>query len=172
MRRRAPLPASATAAQTLVEAGHPALVNADIEVSESARNSFLQAQVEERAWHEPPAPPGEAGSWTEVKAAVDAGEVVGAPVPWRDMLRPMTMTEMQEALMERYPMDDPPSPEHAAKRDLAIDLQSLTVIQGGVDMVAIQLSLDQRDKEATETEKEAERSTKDHNRELTARLYR
>lgn len=172
LRRRAPLPAAAAAAQTLVEAGHPALVNADIEVSESARNSFLQAQVEERAWHEPPAPPGEQGSWTEVKAAVDAGEVVGAPVPWKDMLRPMTMSEMEEALRANFPIDDPPSEEHAAKRNLAIDLQSMTIVNGAVDMVAIQAELEQRERETTASEKEAERTTKEHNRELSARLYR
>jgi molecular chaperone DnaK (HSP70) len=172
LRRRAPLPAAAAAAQSLVEAGHPALVHADIEVAESARNSFLQEQVEERAWHEPPAPPGEEGSWTEVKAAVDAGEVVGAPVPWKDMLRPMTMTEMQKMLQMHYAIDDPPSPEHAAKREEAINLQSMTVVAGSVDMVALQVQLQLREQDMAASEQAAERSTKEHNRELSARLYR
>ncbi|KPI87233.1 heat shock 70 protein-like protein [Leptomonas seymouri] len=172
MRRRAPLPVAAAAAQSLVEAGHPALLHADIEVAESARNSFLQAQVEERAWHEPPAPPGEEGSWTEVKAAVDAGEVVGAPVPWRDLLRPMTMTEMQEMLETHYAIDPPPTPEHAAKRDEALNLQSMTIVRGAVDMVAIQVGLEKCEQEAAVSEKEAERNEKDHNRELSARLHR
>ncbi|KPA86830.1 putative mitochondrial heat shock 70 protein-like protein [Leptomonas pyrrhocoris] len=172
LRRRAPLPAAAAAAQSLVEAGHPALLNADIEVAESARNSFLQAQVEERAWHEPPAPPGEAGSWTEVKAAVDAGEVVGAPVPWKDLLRPMTMTEMQEMLEKYYAIDAPPTPEHAAKRDEATDLQSMTIVRGAVDMAAIEAGLARHEQDVAAAAKEEERSTKEHNRELSARMYR
>lgn len=172
LRRRAPLPAAAAAAQSLVEAGHPALVNADIEVAESARNSFLQAQVEERAWHEPPAPPGEEGSWTEVKAAVDAGEIVGAPVPLQDLLRPMTMAEMLSVLQTHYAIDDPPTPEHAAKRDEALDLQSMTLVSGAVDMVAIHAGLMQQEQAAADSEKEAEQNAKEHNRELSARMYR
>ncbi|KAK7201210.1 heat shock 70 protein-like protein [Novymonas esmeraldas] len=172
LRRRAPLPAASTDAQELVEAGHPALVNADVEVAESARNSFLQAQVEERAWHEPPAPPGEQGSWTEVKAAVDAGEVVGEPVPWRDLLRPMTMAEMMEALQKNYPIDDPPTPEHAAKRDLAVDLQTMVIVDGAVDMVQLQAQLDAVEQQAAEQAKESSRATQGRQKEISARLFR
>ncbi|CAC9496353.1 heat_shock_70_protein-like_protein [Leishmania infantum] len=172
LRRRAPLPAAASAAQELVEAGHPALMNADIDVAESARNSFLQAQVEERAWHEPPAPPGEQGSWTEVKAAVDAGEVVGEPVPLRDLLRPMTMMEMKLALQTHYPVDDPPSAEHIAKRDLAVDLQTMTITEGAVDMVQLQADLDAAEQKAVEQAKEEERMVQERQKEMSARLFR
>ncbi|KAG5499533.1 hypothetical protein JIQ42_05006 [Leishmania sp. Namibia] len=172
LRRRAPLPATARAAQELIEAGHPALVNADIEVAESARNSFLQAQVEERAWHEPPAPPGERGSWTEVKAAVDAGEIVGEPVPWRDLMRPMTMIEMKAALQTHYPIDDPPSAEHAAKRDLAVDLQTMTITEGAVDMVQLQADLDAAEQQAVEQAKKGERTAQERQKEMSARMFR
>ncbi|XQJ27798.1 heat shock 70 protein-like protein [Leishmania guyanensis] len=172
LRRRAPLPAAASAAQALVEAGHPALMNADIEVAESARNSFLQAQVEERAWHEPPAPPDEQGSWTEVKAAVDAGEVVGGPVPWGDLLRPMTMIEMKAALQAHYPVDDPPSAEHAAQRDLAANLQTMTITEGAVDMVQLQVDLDAAEQQAVERVKGEERMMQERQKEMSARLFR
>lgn len=172
LRRRAPLPAAATAAQELVEAGHPALLHADIDVAESARNSFLQAQVEERAWHEPPAPPGEQGSWTEVKAAVDAGEVVGEPVPLQDLLRPMTMAEMLAALQTQYPVDDPPSPEHAAKRDFAVDMQTMTLVDGAVDMAPLQAAMDAEAQQAAEQAKGAARAASDQQKEISARLFR
>ncbi|KAG5476393.1 hypothetical protein LSCM1_04096 [Leishmania martiniquensis] len=172
LRRRAPLPEAASSAQELVEAGHPALVNADIEVAESARNSFLQAQVEDRAWHEPPAPPGERGSWTEVKAAVDAGEIVGEPVPWKDLMRPMTMMEMMAALQTHYPIDDPPSAEHAAKRDQALDLQTMTLTEGAVDMVQMQAELDAAEQEALEQAKKGERTAQERQREISARMFR
>ncbi|CBZ08786.1 chaperone protein-like protein [Leishmania infantum JPCM5] len=147
-------------------------MNADIDVAESARNSFLQAQVEERAWHEPPAPPGEQGSWTEVKAAVDAGEVVGEPVPLRDLLRPMTMMEMKLALQTHYPVDDPPSAEHIAKRDLAVDLQTMTITEGAVDMVQLQADLDAAEQKAVEQAKEEERMVQERQKEMSARLFR
>ncbi|KAG5501845.1 hypothetical protein JKF63_04115 [Porcisia hertigi] len=172
LRRRAPLPESASIAQELVEAGHPALMNADIVVAESARNSFLQEQVEERAWHEPPAPPGEQGSWTEVKVAVDAGEVVGEPVPLRDLLRPMTMMEMKVALQTHYPVDDPPSAEHVAKRDLAFDLQTMTVTEGSVDMVQLQADLDAAEQQILEQAKKNGRTSQERQKEMSACLYR
>ncbi|KEG06985.1 heat shock 70 kDa protein, partial [Trypanosoma grayi] len=72
IRRPAPLPRASTEAQQLVEAGHPALRGADVTMTESTRSALFEAQVEDRAWREPPTPPGEEGSWQEVQRAVEA----------------------------------------------------------------------------------------------------
>lgn len=172
LRRRAPLPEAAVEAQSLIEAGHPALRNADIQIAESARHSFLEAQVEERAWHEPPAPPGESGSWSEVKKAVDAGEIVGAPVDLSELQRTMTMQEMMDYLMQRYPIDDPPSPEHAAKRDLGLHLQTMHIVSGAVDMITIQSSMDAEDAQASEESREAGKMAKAQGVDISARMFR
>lgn len=172
LRRRAPLPEAAVEAQSLIEAGHPALRHADIQVAESARHSFLEAQIEERAWHEPPAPPGETGSWSEVKKAADAGEIIGAPVGLSELQRPMTMEEMIAHLTQHYPIDDPPSPEHEAKRDLGLRLQTMNIVRGAVDMVAIQMAMDAEDDQAAEQSRGEEKAAKAQGMEISARMFR
>lgn len=47
------------------------------EISENTRRKLLEDYVEDRAWREPPKPPGEQGSWLEVRDAMRRGEVVG-----------------------------------------------------------------------------------------------
>lgn len=48
------------------------------QLSENTRRKLLQDFVEERVWREPPKPPGEKGSWLEVRDALARGENVGA----------------------------------------------------------------------------------------------
>ncbi|CCW64131.1 unnamed protein product [Phytomonas sp. EM1] len=131
-----PLPKSSTAAAELVEAGHPVLVHApdNVRITEATRASFLENLVEERAWREPPRPPGEEGSWVDVKNALDAGEVVGAPAPIEEPSRPISLNEMLEKLKQIQPIDDPPSEEHARARDHAVSLQTITILKGEVSI--------------------------------------
>lgn len=146
LRRKAPLPAASVEGHELVEAGHPALLNSDVPVHENTRRFFMEAQVNERAWREPPTPPGEQGSWAEVKKALDEGTAVGAPLPLEELERPMTMREMYEALQRHCPVDDPASEEHAKWRDHALDMRTMTVIHPPpVDMIAVQLAMDKEE---------------------------
>ncbi|RNF14951.1 heat shock 70 protein-like protein [Trypanosoma conorhini] len=162
IRRPVPLPKASAEAQELVEAGHPALRGADVAMTESTRSSFFEAQVEERAWREPPTPPGEEGSWQEVKRAVEAGEAVGSPVSPQELQRPMTQEEMLQVLLTMAPIDDPVSEEHARRRDLALDLQTMTVVEGMVDMAALETRLEEAARareEVQRAQKKAEMST-------------
>eukprot|EP00796_Vickermania_ingenoplastis_P012907 gene12909-8766_t len=143
LRRKAPLPTASSQGHELVEAGHPALVHADVPVGENTRRFFMEAQVNERAWREPPTPPGEQGSWAEVKQAMDDGVPVGAPLPIEELERPMTMVEMLEALQRHCPMDDPATEEHAARREHTEALRTMRIISNPVDMVALQEALDE-----------------------------
>ncbi|EKG06566.1 heat shock 70 kDa protein, putative [Trypanosoma cruzi] len=162
IRRPVPLPKASVEAQELVEAGHPALRGADVVMTESTRSSFFEAQVEERAWREPPTPPGEEGSWQEVKRAVEAGEAVGSPISPQEMQRPMTHEEMLEVILAMAPIDDPISEDHAKRRDLALDLQTMTVVKGMVDMEELETQLNENAKaqeQSQRTQKRAEMST-------------
>lgn len=143
LRRKAPLPASSVEGHELVEAGHPALLNADIPVHENTRRFFMEAQVNERAWREPPTPPGEQGSWAEVKKALDEGTEVGAPLPLEEIERQMTMREMYEGLRRHCPVDDPASEEHERLRDRALVMRTMNIVNAPpLDMIAIQLAID------------------------------
>lgn len=143
LRRKAPLPACSVEGHELLEAGHPALLNSDVPVHETTRRFFMEAQVNERAWREPPTPPGEQGSWAEVKKAIDEGTAVGAPLPLEELERPMTMREMYDALQRHCPVDDPASEEHAIMRDHALSMRTMRVISAPpMDMIAVQLALD------------------------------
>lgn len=155
LRRKAPLPEGSAAGQELLESGHSALLHADIPVQENTRKFFMEAQVNDRVWREPPSPPGESGSWAEVKEAMDRGEPLGSPLPIEDFERPMTMEEMYERLQELCPIDDPPSEQHAARREHARMARSMHVIENSVDMIRVQLELDAESgvlKKETETE--------------------
>ncbi|KAH9598557.1 Heat shock protein 70 family [Trypanosoma melophagium] len=156
IRRPVPLPKASAEAQELVEAGHPVLRGADVNMTEATRSSFFEAQVEERAWREPPTPPGEQGSWQEVKRAVEAGEAVGSPFTSQEMQRPMTYEEMLQVLYTIAPIDDPVSEEHARKRDLALRLQTMTIISGAVDVEELESRLN----EAAMAEKHSQRTQK------------
>jgi molecular chaperone DnaK (HSP70) len=87
LRREIPLLKTATV-EEIVERGTPAFVSdrtLDSEMSESTRQALFKDYVQERAWREPPAPPGESGSWGDVKKMLDAGETVGAPISQREV---------------------------------------------------------------------------------------
>ncbi|EPY23244.1 chaperone protein-like protein [Strigomonas culicis] len=172
LRRKVPLPARSTEGQELVAAGHPLLRNVEgVAVTEAARASFLEQQVDERAWREPPVPPGEEGSWLDVKKAVDAGETVGAPLSAAELQRPMTMEEMLETLKRICPIDDAPSEEHARKRDEAIDLQTMTVVEGDVVMGDIQAQLDAEERQSEDRAKSATRQAREEGERLAASMF-
>nr|CCC48743.1 putative heat shock 70 kDa protein [Trypanosoma vivax Y486] len=154
IRRPVPLPEASAEAQELVEAGHPVLRGTDVHMTESTRSAFFEAQVEERAWREPPQPPGEHGSWKEVKRAVEAGEAVGSPLTPQELQRPMTHEEMLETLRKMAPIDDPISEDHAKKREMSLDMRTMTIVDGAVDVDELQARLEA----AAEREEEAQRS--------------
>ncbi|AAZ12168.1 heat shock 70 kDa protein, putative [Trypanosoma brucei brucei TREU927] len=171
MRRAVPLPRASAEAQELVEAGHPALRGADVSMTESTRSAFFEAQVEERAWREPPTPPGEHGSWQEVKRAVDAGEPVGSPIGLQELQRPMTHEEMLQVLNNIAPIDDPVSEEHARKRDHSIDMRTMTIVEGAVDMVALQELLEEEAKRAEELQRAQKKGEKQLVADSSAKLF-
>lgn len=172
LRRTVPLPKMSVDAEDLIEAGHPALVNRDIHMSENTRASFLESQIDERAWREPPKPPGEEGSWQDVKVAMDSGEMAGAPVPLQELVRPMTLSEMEAALRSMAPVDEPPTAEHERLRDQAIALQTMTIVTGAVGMAAIDaaVSSDQvgREREVRDSTKQL----REQGMDISARLHR
>lgn len=127
LRRAVPLPARSSIAEEVVEVGHPIFRGSDVEVSESVRSSLFRQHVEDRAWCEPPKPPGEEGSWREVKEALSKGEEVGSPLPYLEVHRSMTLEEQLQAILERYPIDMPVSAEHEEKRDLNLALGTMTL---------------------------------------------
>nr|CCC91273.1 putative heat shock 70 kDa protein [Trypanosoma congolense IL3000] len=171
IRRPVPLPAASAEAEELVEAGHPALRGADVSMTESTRNSFFEAQVEERAWREPPTPPGEQGSWKEVKRAVDAGQAVGCPLSPQELQRPMTCEEMLQALVNMAPIDDPVSEEHAKKRDHSIDMRTMTIVDGAVDMEELRERLEKQAEEEEEQRRAKEKSEKRVPVDTSAKLF-
>lgn len=172
LRRTIPLPSASVEAAEIVEAGHPALRNADIPISESTRTAFLENTVEERAWREPPTPPGESGSWAEVKAAMDAGEAVGSPLPLSDLIRPMTFQEMLETLLNICPIDDPASKEHARRREEGLQRQTMTIVSGAVEMAAIEAAIDVQRVDAEQEVLEQQQRHRDRAKNLSAQLYR
>ncbi|ESL11587.1 heat shock 70 kDa protein [Trypanosoma rangeli SC58] len=172
IRRPVPLPKASAEAQELVEAGHPALRGADVTMTESTRSSFFEAQVEERAWREPPTPPGEEGSWQEVKRAVEAGEEVGSPISPQELQRPMTHEEMLQVLLTMAPIDDPISEEHAKRRDLALDLQTMTVVEGMVDMAALESRLEAAARAKEESQQAQKRAEMNAPADTSASLFR
>ena len=113
LRRNVPLTAKSSKVEELIEAGHAAFINSPVPIPEKTRSALFRSTVEERAWHEPPAPPGESGSWQDVKKALDEGMDVGLPVPVGELVRPMSCEEMLEYLQEHHPLDYFISPQHA-----------------------------------------------------------
>eukprot|EP00672_Neobodo_designis_P001921 CAMPEP_0174879222 /NCGR_PEP_ID=MMETSP1114-20130205/83152_1 /TAXON_ID=312471 /ORGANISM="Neobodo designis, Strain CCAP 1951/1" /LENGTH=896 /DNA_ID=CAMNT_0016114613 /DNA_START=73 /DNA_END=2759 /DNA_ORIENTATION=+ len=82
LRREVPLPKTATV-EELVEKGGSTFIDErklDFEMSERTRDALFRDYVNDRAWREPPAPPGEKGSWAEVKDRMERGERVGEVV--------------------------------------------------------------------------------------------
>ncbi|CCW70177.1 unnamed protein product [Phytomonas sp. Hart1] len=155
VRPTVPLPKLSTEAAELVKAGHPVLVNApdNVRVTESTRVSFLENLVEERAWREPPRPPGEEGSWIDVKKALDAGEAVGVPVQLEKFSLSISLGEMLAKLKQIQPVDDPPSEEHVRARDLTISLQSITILKGEVNIEELENKLAEELHQASEVQK-------------------
>lgn len=127
LRRAAPLPKASQGATEIIDAGHPVFVGSDVVMSEQTRSSLLHSHVKECSWREPPKPPGEEGSWREVQAALDQGEEIGSPLTYLEVCRTMTLEEQLEALKERYPIDEPPTEEHAAALDITLGLGTMTV---------------------------------------------
>ncbi|ORC87594.1 heat shock 70 kDa protein [Trypanosoma theileri] len=172
IRRPVPLPKASAEAQELVEAGHPVLRGADVNMTEATRSSFFEAQVEERAWREPPTPPGEEGSWQEVKRAVEAGEAVGSPFTSQEMQRPMTYDEMMRVLYTIAPIDDPVSEEHARKRDLSLRLQTMTIISGAVDMEELESRLNENVKAEEQSQRTQKKAEMNAAANVSASLFR
>lgn len=131
LRRKAPLPSASVEGHELLIAGHPALVNADIPVHENTRKYFMDAQVNERAWREPPTPPGESGSWADVKKAIDAGVPIGAPIPLDEShQREMTMQEMLQTLLTHCPIDDSATADHESQRNRMMMMRTMQLVEG------------------------------------------
>jgi molecular chaperone DnaK (HSP70) len=101
LRREVPLPRTATTEQ-IVDKGSTVFLgqqNREFEMSESTRAEVFKEYVNDRAWREPAAPPGETESWGAVKEQLDEGIVVGAVVPAREstpVTMAMRLTDMQD----------------------------------------------------------------------------
>lgn len=134
LRRNVPLPNRSSKTEDLIEAGHSAFVNSPVPIPEKTRSALFRSTVEDRAWHEPPAPPGESGSWSDVKKALDEGLDIGLPVPVGDLVRPMTCEEMLDYLSHHHPLDNFISPQHAEA--FAISCLASEMVEGvspGID---------------------------------------
>lgn len=105
-RRDVPLPKSRDAgdlpdAAAIIDKGthHMAKDKNEFDLSERTRKEIFADYVEERAWREPQAPPGEHGSWKEVQTAIKQGQGVGSPVTAD---RVSLMTPLSERLAELH----------------------------------------------------------------------
>ena len=107
IRRSIPVPQSATVDE-LVDKGLPVFTEKgyDYEIGEKTRQEFFTEYVQERAYRDVPPPPGEKGSWREVKEAIERGEDVGQKISPEESgeMREMTLDEQANYLLEQYPL--------------------------------------------------------------------
>lgn len=125
IRREVPLPKTATVDE-LVDKGNPAFTDdnkPEFFMSERTREESFKEYVENRAWREPPSPPGEEGkSWGDVKKLLDAGEVVGEVMETNDAPR-VTLVDRLQWLQQEFPV------VLSEKADDAILLSTAHVVQ-------------------------------------------